>query len=461
MQTPLWPIRTGRSAAPWLWVLLMSVPWSAKLYFEQISQVAITFKLREFTAVPAVITLVGSFNLLFNIFVGATCNYSSDRVWTRHGRRKPFLMVGWGTIAVGCLLLPQISTFWLLITLLFLYEMLRDVDSPCEALINEVVPPPQRGRSQAIMTFMRESLKVVFFAVLIGRWDEIYHLPVLGEVTGDRMVFWAGTVIALGTMAFVWFGVVETPPAQPPPPRPPFTATRIWTLVRGFVVDVFGQRQWLSIYTVAIAQTIFWTGFGSLTPLLFTEEWGFPKQTYGNIIALGSPFVLFVCLPLGGWIADRFDRPRLFRLLAVAVTTCHALFYTYLKLRDGDGPPPQPAVLTYWLLHTGIGSVGVVCTVSMMFDFVPRGSLGTVGSGIGITRGIVSIFVSNGIGLWITYVWPWLTGAPAAHYDYESGFIYLIFCGILASTVAFWFARQVRRGRLVKHGVIEAETEAV
>ena len=119
MKSSLWPIRTGQPHAPWLWVFLLSVPWSAKLYFEQISNVAITFKLHEFTTVPAVITAVGSFNLVFNIFVGASCNYASDRVWTRWGRRKPFLMVGWGTIAVGCLILPQLETLWLLIAVLF------------------------------------------------------------------------------------------------------------------------------------------------------------------------------------------------------------------------------------------------------------------------------------------------------------------------------------------------------
>lgn len=47
--------------------------------------------------------------------------------------------------------------------------------------------------------------------------------------------------------------------------------------------------------------------------------------------------------------------------------------------------------------------------------------------------------------------------APAAGHDYESGFLYLIFYGVLACCVAFWFARQVHAGRLLKLGVIEAE----
>ncbi|MCF3648417.1 MFS transporter [Synoicihabitans lomoniglobus] len=458
MKPNLWPIRTGQKHAPWIWVFLLSGPWAAKLYFEQISQVAITFKLSEFTNVPALITAVGSFNLLFNIFVGATCNYSSDRVWTRWGRRKPFLLVGWGTIAIGCIILPQISTLWLLITALFFYEMLRDVDNPAESLINEVVPPKQRGRSQATMTFVREALKVLFFAVLIGRWDEVYHLPFLGTVTGDKAVFWTGTVIALGTMAFVGFGIKETPPAVLPPKSPPLTVARVWTLGRDFVRNVFGEPQWRPIYAVAVSQMIFWIGFGSLTPLLFTEEWGLSKQTYGNIIALGSPFVLLICLPLGGWISDRLDRLVLYKILAAGVTACHLVFFVYLKLRVGDdASPPFGAILTYWLIHTGIGSIGVVCTVSMMFDFVPRHRLGTVSAGIGITRGVASIFVNNGIGLWVTGASHFSGEAAVGTYDYESGFLYLVGCGCLSTWVAFWFARQVNSGRIKKLGVLEAE----
>ena len=451
----LWPLRTGQSHAPWAWAFLLSGPWAAKLYFEQISSVAVTFKLRAFTDLPALITAVGSFNLVFSIFVGASCNYASDRVWTRWGRRKPFLILGWTTIAVGCLILPEITTLAGLVVMLFFYELLRDVDAPFESLINEVVPPKQRGRAQAILTFMREATKVLFFAVLIGQWDAAYQLPLFGPVSGHHVVFWSGTLIALGATAFIGWGVKETPPASPPPPPPRVTVMVARKMMREFLHNVFGEHQWRAIYAVAFAQMFFWIGFGNLTPLLFTDEWGFSKQTYGNIIALGSPFVLLVCLPLSGWLTDRIDRLNLFKILTVSLTLCHAIFYLYLKLRSDNGAPSLAAVSTYWLSYTGIGSIGTVCTVSMMFDFVPRDRLGTVSSGIGITRGVATILFNNGIGIWIM-TWSSRFGA-ADRYDYESGFIYLIFCGVIACGVAFWFARQVDTGRLIKLGVLEAD----
>lgn len=463
MSHSLWPIRTGQKKVPWLWVGVLAGPWAAKLFFEQISNVAITFKLREFISTPFIITLVGSFNLLFNIFVGATCNYASDRVWTRWGRRKPFLLIGWSTIAIGCLLLPQIDTLWLLVGALFVYEMLRDVDNPYESLINEVVPPHQRGRSNATLTFTRQAMYAFFFAVLIGRWDETFAVPGIGSVSGEHLVFWTASILALGSLLLVAFGIRETPPPTLPSPLPRPTMANVAHTARDFIRNVFGQRQWLALYAVALAQIIFWLNFGSLTPLLFTEQWGFSKQTYGNIIALGTPFTLLVCLPVGGWLADRIDRLLLFKILAATVTACHLVFFLYLKLRTGEDAPPYAAVLIYWLLHTGVGNIGVVCTVSMMFDYVPRDRLGTVSSGIGITRGVAIIFINNGIGLWVTSVTAVTTttaAGAAIAYDYESGFLYLVFCGVIATAVAFWFARQVNTGRITKLGVIEAENQS-
>src|SRR5690606_35715838 len=105
----------------------------------------------------------------------------------------------------------------------------------------------------------------------------------------------------------------------------------------------------------------------------------------------------------------------------------------------------------------GVGTVGTVCTVSMMFDYVPRDRLGTVLSGIGITRGIASILINNGIGLWVTLFPRHVHPDGSLGYDYSSGYLYLVLCGLVATAVAFWFTRRVESGQLPKLGVIEAE----
>lgn len=458
--TKRWPIRTGEKRAPWVWIGLLAMPWGSMVLFEQISNVAITFKLREFVSTPALITLIGSFNLVFNILVGASCNYASDRIWTPQGRRKPFLIIGWAIAAVGCILLPAVETLWMLVLLLFFYEMLRDLATPYESLCNEVVPPHQRGRANATYTFARQAMIAFFFAVMIGQWDDTHALPWGGSVSGEQVVFWTGSFVAISTLAFIWMGIRETPPAIIPKSRPPFTAKRIVEVIRRSLREIFGNRQWRALYAVAVAQTIFWVDFGSLAPLLYTEQWAFSKQAYGQLLAISTVATLVFFLPLGGWLADRIDRLRLFQSLALAMTLNHLVFFLFIQLVAPAAGPSLTAVLIFKLIGTGIGTVGTVCSVSLMFDFVPRDRLGTVLAGVGVTRGLASIVVNNGIGLWITLpgmLWAQRAANGDIRYDYASGYLYLVLCGVFATAVAIWFSREARSGRLVQLGVLEVE----
>lgn len=453
-----WPIRTAQSRVPWSWVAVLSLPWASMVYFDMISNVAITFKLREFISVPLLLTLVGSFNVLFNIVVGASCNYTSDRIWTRWGRRKPFLLVGWSVVAIGCMLMPGLQSFALIVGLLFLYEMLRDLASPYESLCNEVVPPGQRGRANAAYTFARQAIIAVFFSLVIGRWDGVYGLPGGLELSGQQLVFWSASLVALATIVLV-SRVRETPPPEAPPPwtRPKWAELR--GLARAFFKEVFGSRQWRAIYTVAVAQMIFWIDFGTLAPLLYTEQWGFSKQAFGNVLAVASGVTLLVFLPLSGWVADRWDRIRVFQFLAGAMALNHLTFFVYLQTIAGPSPS-FTEVLVFKLLGTGIGTVGTVTSVAMMFDYVPRRRLGTVLAGVGLSRGIASLLVNNGIGLWVTgasWIWPERNGVGEMKYNYALGFLYLTLCGALAWWVARRFARLSRTGELVPLGVQEAD----
>lgn len=472
MKSAYWPIRTRQPRIPWIWVGLLSLPWASMLYFEQISNVAITFKAREHVSVPVLLTMIGSLNLFFNVFVGSACSYASDRIWTPMGRRKPFLLAGWAAVVLGCLALPEARSLWVLVLLVFLFEMLRDLATPYESLCNEIVPPGQRGRANAAFTFARQAMIAFFFAVMIGRWDDTLVLPGGAAIRGEQFVFWTGALIALATMAFIHFGVRELPPENPVAPAPAPAADPdnppaarggpgAWRAVRGFVHDVFGGRQWLALYAVGIAQMVFWTDFGSLAPLLYTEQWGFSKQAYGNVLSITTVVTLGVFLPLGGWIADRLDRLRLFVVLAALMTLNHLLFYLYLGFIAPADHPTYAAVLIFKLVGACVGTAGVTASVSLMFDYVPRDRLGTVLAGVALTRGLASLLVNNGVGAWVTAMAWLLPRAPgpdgSIRYDYASGYLYLVLCGVASTAIAAWFARQTRSGRLVRLAVLEVE----
>jgi MFS family permease len=458
-----WPIRTRQARVPWSWVAMMSLPWATMLYLEMLSNVAVTFKVREFVSVPVLITLLGSFNLFFSVFVGSACNYASDRIWTRMGRRKPFLLAGWIAAALGCLVLPEVRTLWLLVALVFFHELLRDFATPYETLCNEVVPPPQRGRANAAFTFARNGMIAFFFAVMVGRWDETYTLPGGFAISGQEFVFWIGSLLTAATALFVLRGIHEERPPAPPVARPAGRGGVV-AAVSDFLRDIFGDRQWLALYAIGIAQQIFWLDFGSLGPLLYTEQWGFTKQAYGNVLAIATGATLCVFLPLGGWLSDRLDRIRLFVGLAAAMALTHLLFFLYLKLVAASDHPSFDAVLAFRLVSTGVGTVGTIASVSLMFDYVPRDRLGTVLAGVALTRNLSSLLINNGVGLWVTALAWLLPRARAANgdicYDYASGYLYLAVLGGAAAVIAAWFARQTRAGRLVKLGVLETEPQS-
>jgi len=438
---------------PWFWAVLLTGHWGVATYIEFISGVAITFKLRPLVDAPIWITLITSFNTVFNVIVGASINYSSDRVWTRWGRRRPFIMVGQAVVVIGLLTLPGVHSLGAIVAILFCYEMLRDVVTPFEPLLNEVVPPRQRGRTAAIGKIWRTAVTAFFFGVMIAQWDNTYNLPFGITLRGEQVLFWGGALFALYTFIIVAFCVKETPPASDwqRPQWPGFGKA-----VRGYFRDVFGDPQWRALYWVGLAMAIFWLGLGSLAPLLFTEQFGYSKAVYGQIVAIGTPLNIILFLPLGGWLADRIDRMLIFKWGAICTATFHLGFYLICSAMSG--PPSVLFLIIYGLISSGLSTIAAMAANPLIFDFVPRDKLGTVSSGIGVVRGVALVLINNGVGLWVT-VWSKFFSEPG-QYDYLSGYIYLAMLAVGGSAVAIWFERPVRAGRFVPYGRKESETEA-
>ena len=448
---PRWPILTQQARVPWTWVALIQLPWFGLNVLDQLSRTAFTFTLQPYVSAPWIITLCTSFDSLFNLLVGAPCNYASDRVWTRWGRRRPFLIIG--HLAAGALLiaLPLAREFAVLLAVLVLYELVRDVASPTESLEKEVVPVPQRGRGQAITNFARTGGVLFFSAVLLARFDAHYELPGGVTLTGEQIMYWSGAAISFAMAAFYLFCVRETRPATVTAAVPSAVGNRLHTT--HFVQAVFGSRQNWALYALGIAMAVFWSGLGNLAPLLVTEQFGYPKSTLAWLNASGQIFTLVAVLPLGGWLADRCDRARLLQGAAMAMLAHHVTFYVYARHFAPHGVPPIGVLVAFSMANVAIGNVGVVAAVSLLFDYVAAGQMGTISAGIGITRTLFDLLARNLIGVWVTvYSSHFAVGGRT---DYLSGYHYLIAFAIAATAVVFWFTRLARRGQLVPHGRIE------
>jgi MFS family permease len=333
----------------------------------------------------------------------------------------------------------------------FFYEMLRDTGSPTEPLANEVVPPPQRGRAMAICQVVRTGAGLFFFSFMIGRWDDTYHLG-SWTMTGEMLIYWSGAALALVMIAFYWFAVQEVKPAEF---RPADGSEFSVTAARRFLKDVFGSRQNRFLFAIGLAQMIFWIGLGSLGPLLITEQFGYSKQVMGTIAAVGTLFTMILVLPLAGWLADKVNRKQVFVLGAATMTLMHLLFYVYCRYMAPGAIPPVGVLIGFGLVNSAVSNIATMASVAMMFDYVPTSKLGTISAGLGITRGVASVLVNNGVGLWVTG-YSYLT-MPKGKYDYLSGYQYLFLLGLAATAMSIWFARADARGELSKDGLTEQQ----
>jgi Na+/melibiose symporter-like transporter len=422
---------------------------------EQINSTAVTFKVRPMVDSPLWITFITSFNLIFAVIIGATANYASDRLWTRWGRRRPFIIVGQAAMFIGLLLLPLTHSLGPLIVIMLCWDILRDLNTPFEPLLNEVVPPQQRGRSAAMGKIFRTVATAFFFGVMIVQYDRVYSLPYGITLTGEHLTFWVGALFALYTLLLMVFCVKET---ALPANSPQSEWRGLKPAIRGYFTDVFGDAQWRALYWVALAMAIFWLGLGSLGALLQTEQFGYSKSVYGYVVAFGTPFNILLFLPLGGWLADKIDRMLIFKAGAIVTAILHLSFYYYARYLSPNGIPSVTALVIFGLITTGATTVAAMAANPLIFDFVPRDKLGTVSSGIGAVRGAALVLVNNGTGLWVT-LWS-KEYAPKGKFDYLSGYLYLTILALIGTAVVLWFERQVLAGRFVKYGRQEHDRDA-
>ena len=88
-------IETQHKRIPWRWVVLLVIMQQVRI-LALFASGSMTFTMRKYIESPLVINSVSSLDVLFNLLVAAPCLYYSDRIWTRFGRRLPFVLGGLG-----------------------------------------------------------------------------------------------------------------------------------------------------------------------------------------------------------------------------------------------------------------------------------------------------------------------------------------------------------------------------
>jgi MFS family permease len=432
----------------------MTLPWVSFFYIENISQAPLTFTLRKFIENPSIIALLISLNLAFNFMVGVFTSYMSDRIWTRWGRRRPFLMIGWSGVAVSMFFVPLAPNAWALAGIIVVYQFCADIAKPLEALSNEVVPPPQRGRWATMRNIAQNLMNMFFYGVMIAQFDRIYDLETLGrkiQLRGETVLYWSGCAIILVAVAFLAFFVKETPPAG--------TIVRERFAWKAFLREIFGQRQWWTVYLLYAVPIIAIPGINELEPLMRTEQLGFSKSDYGKAAALGQIINVALFIPIAGYLTDKMPRLRLLQIGLLAYAMVNFGFFLYLRYVANYQIPLSTLIAissTALVFKTCV----YVVWAPLVYDYIPSDRFGTVSAGFAFVGGILPFILINLVGAWINGFTSLFGTRGNGNFDYSSIYVFQLIAALGAFALTRYIRSEEKGGGLIRYGQLEAENAA-
>lgn len=447
-------IRTQQTRIPWAWVFLITTTTGVGALVESVSGQALTFTLRKFTNDPALITFIGAINIAFNFMVAPYTAWKSDRIWTKWGRRRPFLLIGWSVMALALIAAPLSPSLWLLTIVVIIWQFGMDFgySGPWSPLFYEVVPMHQRGRAVVIKRLMTVLAQLFFSYVLLRQFDKIYDLRIGGgtfHVTGEQLIYWVTALLVLGAVLHLILNVRETQPKHLHPPE------RFRPIQ--YVKETMGSRQFVMIYILTFASVAMNAGLAQLSPLLITEQFGYTKEALGNMATISILLNVVVIMPIAALVTDRFDRFRVFQV-GLLLSTLHPLAYWgYVKFAAPEQIPAVAIIIAFSLANTLFDSIANLALEPYFFDLVPRNKMGTINSGFLFIRGILSVLVTAGVGLWVKYYSLWFGGSGKSKHDYMSGFLYIFLIGVLGCIASVYFEIQRRKGNVIEYGRLEEE----
>ena len=435
----------------------MIMPWSALTYFGNCGGAPLAFTIRKLVESPALVAFLSSINFAMVFLVSAAASYMSDRIWTRWGRRRPLLIVGWTGGAIAMFFVPLADNVWTLAALIVVFQFCSDVGSPYEPLYNEVIPPAQRGRASTMRNIMQNLTGLFFNGVMLAQFDRQYDLGRLNQwlhLDGERAIYWVGSAAVLATSAFLAFKVRETPP--------PESIRRERMSVTTFFRDVFGNRQQWMVYMLYVSPylviagigTFMASSFGAFVTLFTSEQLGFSRQQIGWSAAAIGVINMAVFVPVWGFLADRLPRLRLFHFALLVPVVVNLTLWLVVRF-GADYSISFTTLLVFAVLSEGTMSLIMVLWGPLVYDYLPSSSYGTAGAGFSFVGGLTNFLLINGAGLWVQGLTHVFGTAGQSRFDYSSAFLWQVLAAAVAFTLVAFFKREVARGRVIAHARIE------
>jgi len=338
-------------------------------------------------------------------FVGAY----SDRIWTKFGRRKPFIMIGAPLALVGFIGIPMFLGGSLLLFMGAIFVTLFAMDlfrTPVVSLMPDITPSPKRSQANGMINLMGGIGGVLAFAV--G--------GILFKVSVGAPFYFGGIVMLIGCGVVLLFIKEPKPESVEPVEGKPGLIGSFKTIVKdndksalyllGAIFFWFLGYNALEVFFTSFAVNVLGVDSGEATFLL----------AYFSL-------AIIITAPIAGYIGGKVGRKRTMIVGIIAFAILLAYGYTITSVSH----------VKIMLLLSGISwSMILVNSLPMVIDMAPQDRLGAY-TGLYYLSSQTSAIVG-----------PVLSGKIISIFsnDYRIAFMY----GAITLVIALLFVMPIKRG---------------
>jgi len=398
-------IITRKTKVPLHWTFYAQLPLLLSIYGSFVLNTPFLFLIKRFIDNPAFIMGIISLEFYLTLVGGPFMAWLSDRIWTPFGRRKFFLVFADVGRAFCLIAMPFSPNLIMLIVYRMLFSFFDNFGSMSQALIYEVVPPPQRGRLSAFFISSVQLGNIVFYFLLLGRFDDLYFMGPFASVmefNGGSALFWIAALVLFGIAAFEGMGIKEI---KPPDGKTINEGRKPGdSLFTHFLFSIFKDvfaKDFMPLYLLVFINIMFGVSLGILAPLLYTEQWGYSLQEMGNTMAIGALFSITFAM-FAGWFADRFGKMLTF-IIASAGSLVMNLFFAIYVMFQPDNRPSLTEIVVIGNITQAFMMIKGVVSFPLMMEYVSRSRMGAANAGIVLANNVAKYLLTLFVGIWLVW----------------------------------------------------------
>ncbi len=236
--------------------------------------------LKSFGAPDLLIGLLSSTRSIEGALIQPTVGALSDRVWTRFGRRRPFLLVGIPLSAGFFVAGAFVNNLALLAVDIFLFSIFFNIAvDPYVALLADIAPLQQRGWLSGMATSVQLVSSVVFLVVIAA---------VSGEGSVPVWIYVLVAAVLVFSFGLTFFGIHETPEIDPDT-----SAAHARLPLRVYVDALVDQRQAMRYLGTLF---VYQFGLNAIIPFLVLYVEAEIHQSEQVAFALSAGLLVFTAL---------------------------------------------------------------------------------------------------------------------------------------------------------------------